>query len=376
MTILFTKFPLESHFGGGEKHTLQLAAELQKAGHRALLFSSDPILLERWEKAGWGYYRIPVGLEPTSAKGLLIFTLRLPFTFLQFGYWTWVLKKKEKIDAVYAQSLPEKMLMTPWLLLARIPTYWMEHLQIENWLRLNPYRSLYHFFSRYVQVITVSYGVAQQLTEIGIPQENIRVVYNGIDTEYFAPKKKKEEDVITLGTAARIAAEKNIASVIEALALVKKKHPNFRYLIAGSGDQLESLKKLTEQLGLAKEVTFTGFNESIRDFLEQLDIFVLTSYRRESFGIAVAEAMAMAKPAIVSDIPGLQEVVKHNVSGLIVPPNDVQALAEAISTLIEDKALREKMGKASRERIIRHFSQERMIESFIKLFTYPSRKKR
>jgi L-malate glycosyltransferase len=99
-----------------------------------------------------------------------------------------------------------------------------------------------------------------------------------------------------------------------------------------------------------------------------LDIFVLTSYRRESFGIAVAEAMSMGIPAIVTDIPGLREVVQDEVTGLIVPPKDSDKLAKAILRLITDQKLRDKMGIASRKRIQDHFSQERMIASFIKLF--------
>lgn len=367
MKILFTKFPLESHFGGGEKHTIQLASLLINAGHQVNLLSSDPILLQEWQRAQWPHQKISVGPEPTSPKSLLLFSVRLPVTLWQFAGWARKIKQN-KTDLVYAQSLTEKLLLTPWLLLANIPVIWMEHLQIENWLRRNPYLSLYRWLSRRVTVVTVSQGVAAQLAEIGVPQHHIKVIYNGIDVREFMPSSHPANNPIVLGTAARIAIEKDIATVLTALAAVKKNGHQFRYKIAGTGDQLESLKAQAKQLGLEKEVEFLGFQQDIKQFLQAIDIFILTSFRRESFGIAVAEAMATGKPAIVSDIAGLQEVVDNGNTGIVVPPQDSQALAMAITELLTDDKKRQAMGKASRQRIVENFSQERMITEFVTLF--------
>lgn len=371
MKIVFTKFPLESHFGGGEKHTMQLARELQAIGHKVYLLSSDPILIPAWQKEGWPYRKINVGIEPTSPKGLLSFTLRLPITILQFRYWATRLKQRG-VSVVYAQSLTEKLLFTPWLIRAGIAVFWMEHLQIENWLKLNPYRWLYRRLSKEVTIITVSQGVAQQLIDFGIDKQRVKVIYNGIDTTTFSPETTpvRDKSPIVFGTAARIAIEKDISTVLQALALLKKQGLSFKYRIAGTGDQLNYLKVLTKQLKLESEVEFVGFIEDVKAFLVSLDVFVLTSFRRESFGIAVAEAMAMGKPAIVTDITGLREVVKEGETGLIIPVKNIKRLAEAMTTMIQDTDKRLAMGKASRQRVVEYFGQDKMVQAFIDLFTH------
>jgi glycosyltransferase involved in cell wall biosynthesis len=370
MNILFTKFPLESHFGGGEKHTIQLAEGLVHQGHTCIFLGSDPILLKVWQEHDWSHYPASVGPEPTSVRGVLLFTFRSPLTFLQFGYWLLKLKQKYAITAIYAQSLTEKLLLTPWAWLFDMRMFWMEHLQIERWLIKNPYRIFYVLWSNVVTIVTVSNGVSAQLAQLGVKKKNIKVIYNGIDVNEFLPQSRPSHEHIVLGTVARLSIEKDVASVIRAVALLKEKDIRVIYRIAGTGDQLESLQQLAEELGVFSEVEFLGFTKEVKQFLQSIDLFVLASFRRESFGIAAAEAMAMERPAIVTDTVGLNEVVSDKETGLIVEAHNPQAIADAIKYFVDHPDEITSMGKAARKRVIDNFNLELMIKQFSELFAH------
>jgi len=143
-------------------------------------------------------------------------------------------------------------------------------------------------------------------------------------------------------------------------------------LIVGRGPEREALEVMAEQLGIASRVTFLGeVSESqLRILLHAADVFVLPSIDRcEAFGIAQLEAMACGKPVVSSDLPtGMRFVNQHGVSGLLVPPGDPQALAEALQHLLDDVGLRARLGCAARARIEREFTAERMIARTLEVY--------
>jgi rhamnosyl/mannosyltransferase len=145
-----------------------------------------------------------------------------------------------------------------------------------------------------------------------------------------------------------------------------------RLLIAGQGQQGASLQTLTRELGVSDRISFLGeVSESERRLLlHACDVFVLPSIdRSEAFGIAQLEAMACGKPVVSSDLPtGVRLVNQDRVTGMLVPSGDPDALASALTQLLDDDALRAGLGKAARLRVEQEFTAERMIARTLDLY--------
>jgi glycosyltransferase involved in cell wall biosynthesis len=160
----------------------------------------------------------------------------------------------------------------------------------------------------------------------------------------------------------RLAHHKGIEHLVHAAAHVG---PEVRILIAGSGPRRAHLETLARRIGQHHKVTFLGRVE--RDELPPLiaasDLLVLPSVTRlEAFGIAALEAMAAGRPVVVTDIPGVREVVEAGVTGLTARPLDPRDLAARIRELAEDPALRASMGAQGRKRVEAHFATPRVVD--------------
>jgi len=142
-------------------------------------------------------------------------------------------------------------------------------------------------------------------------------------------------------------------------------------IIAGDGPLADTLRDRADSLGIARRVAFTKTlsDEDLLAYFLAADVFVMPStHRTEAFGIAQVEAMACGLPVVSTDLPtGVPWVNQHGVTGLVVPPADSAALADAIRRLIEDEALRRKMGDAGRRRAAERFSREQMVDHFVAL---------
>ncbi len=163
---------------------------------------------------------------------------------------------------------------------------------------------------------------------------------------------------------------KGLENFIKSAARVKQENPDARFLIVGwSGDKKyrEKLFKLTDELGIREKVIFAGQRDDIPQLLAVMDIFVNSSYN-EGFSNAIIEAMAASKPVIATNGGGNPEAVIPGETGILVPPEDDAALAEAVIKLLEDPQIREKMAVAGREKVESEFSVELMVEREEKLF--------
>ncbi|HWD33509.1 MAG TPA: glycosyltransferase family 4 protein, partial [Pseudomonas sp.] len=141
--------------------------------------------------------------------------------------------------------------------------------------------------------------------------------------------------------------------------------------LVGGGPQLKDLKILVEKLGIVDRVVFVGQVPHTQVPLEllKLDIYVaLSRFDSESFGVAIIEAGAAGRPVVVSDAGGLPEVTVHGKTGLVVPRENPRAAATAIMSLIEDREMREQMGKAGREHVESHYSWPVCVEAMLHVY--------
>ncbi len=211
-----------------------------------------------------------------------------------------------------------------------------------------------------------------------LPAAALHVVYNGVDPAPFAGGEGRaairEEwgvppDVVLAGCVGRLSADKGGQDVLlEAVARLRATHPALRLVYVGEGPLRAGLEAQAAARGLDSAVLFVGQRRDVPRLLRALDVFILPSLR-EAFPIAVLEAMAAARPVIATDVGGVPEVVQAGETGLLVPPNDVAALTEALGRLVTDPGLAARLGRAGQARVHAEFTIDRMVDRVEALYT-------
>lgn len=210
----------------------------------------------------------------------------------------------------------------------------------------------------------------------GIAPDRITVIYPGIDPERFSSVRRREAirqevgiplDAQVVGTVARLAPEKGLVDLVNAMAQVREAIPNARLMLVGDGPLRPELEQRVESLGLRDTVHFLGFRRDIPELLHVMDIFAFPSHR-EGLGMALVEAMAAGLPVVATAVGGIPEVVEYDVTGSLVPPREIDALALNICRLLENSALRVAMGQRGRARVQQHFTARRAAAQTQKLY--------
>jgi glycosyltransferase involved in cell wall biosynthesis len=148
--------------------------------------------------------------------------------------------------------------------------------------------------------------------------------------------------------------------LIEAAHIVVQKLPDVRFVILGEGELRDALERLVKEYRLEKHVLLPGFRTDVLGCLKSFDLFVMSSVT-EGLGTSLLDAMACSRPIVATTAGGIPEVVDEGVTGLLVPPRDHAAMADAIAALISDRARGHAMGEAGFARVNEKFSVERMI---------------
>ncbi len=214
-------------------------------------------------------------------------------------------------------------------------------------------------------VLTVSeHDRREQIDVVGRSGELVKCVHNGVDTERFAPTDDAgggaAPDRLLVVSVGRLVDQKNHAQLVRAIARIEVERSKFDVEIAGTGPLMADLVGLTEELEI-RNLRFTGHTDDVPALLDRADIGVMPS-RHEGLSIAALEMMSAGLPVIVNDHPGLTEIVSAGVTGLVVPIDDHEALALALAVLIDDPALRARLGAAARRAVVDDFSSYRFVD--------------
>ena len=218
-------------------------------------------------------------------------------------------------------------------------------------------------FYRDVPTEAVSRSTAQDLVRRGFHREDITVIENGVDLARLTPdpagERFPEPTVLYLG---RLKKYKGVDLILRALARLRDEGVPGRLIVGGKGDHAESLRRLRDELGLQDRVDMPGFvseEEKLRLF-RRAWVHVLTS-PKEGWGISNLEAAACGTPTVASDSPGLRDSVVDGETGYLVPHGDVGALAGRLRAILEDEALRRRLG-AGALAFARRFTWERAAD--------------
>jgi glycosyltransferase involved in cell wall biosynthesis len=170
-----------------------------------------------------------------------------------------------------------------------------------------------------------------------------------------------------IGAIAVLRPQKALSTLLEACATLRSSHPDLRVLIAGDGEERESLERLARTLGLERTVDFLGLRNDVPDVLAALDVSVSSS-DYEGTPLALMESMEAGVPIVATRVGGTPDLIDDGVHGLLVPPRDPGALAAAVGELLADPRRRGEMGRLARERRRSEFDIEVAAERFGALY--------
>jgi D-inositol-3-phosphate glycosyltransferase len=243
-------------------------------------------------------------------------------------------------------------------------------------------RDVFHtwMYSKLSLWISLTKRMKQEVLEhTRVPERLIRVVPLGRDTGVFDPTLYNRRasrrrynlplDKRIVSVVGRLDPQKGQEEFLRSLPIVLKAHPDVFYVILGEETRGEEgfgrhLVNLSYELGVQDHVRFLPFTANVAEFMAAIDVFVMPSYS-ETFGLVLIEAMAMRKPVVATSAGGVPEIVEDGRDGLLIPPRDEKALAEAIDLLLTDSSLRKTLAAHARRDALTRFDTTRCVDQLV-----------
>lgn len=221
--------------------------------------------------------------------------------------------------------------------------------------------------------VAVSEHLHRAMAEAGLPPSHIVTIPNGVDVARFTPQANEAAPRADLVTAPRVifvgrlVKEKGLPVLLQAWAKTAQRLPAAVLHIVGGGPLEEELKLLAECLGILSSVRFHGYQQAVLPFLQSAHLFVLSSYV-EGLSNTLLEAMAVGLPVVATRISGSEDIITPGENGLLAPPGDATALAEAIVSVLEQPERAAAMGKRARQFVEQRCGLERITDDYIHLY--------
>jgi glycosyltransferase involved in cell wall biosynthesis len=221
--------------------------------------------------------------------------------------------------------------------------------------------------------IAVSDAIGQALVGSGVAPGRVHVVHNGVDAEAIRAAAREHlsaglpaGDGPLVGCVARLEKVKGVADFVDAAELVARDHSSARFVAVGDGTEAESLAARRAP-SLVDRLEFLGHVDPIEPLVAALDVLVLPSLS-EALGLVLLEAGALGVPVVATAVGGIPEVVEDGVTGILVPPGQPTALADAVNQLLGDPVRARAMGEAGRARVERKFALERTVAGHVAVY--------
>lgn len=363
--VLFTDADV---FAGTERHMLDLGRGLQDAGASVRIACPVPSVLN--EKApAYG-----IGILPIAKAGIIdlgaISSLRRLLT-------------EGSVDVIHSHNgrtaltsalavrlagrgvaIATQHFLEPGRLSRRGPAAWASRIA-HGWVNRNTR-----------QFIAISEAARAGMLERGDDAKKITVVPNGISNPESETLADPVEVRRGLGIdaaaplvvcAARLEREKDVSSLIAAMARVREGMPSARCVVAGDGALADALRQQIRTAGLESTVQLLGFRSDVLALMNAADVFVLPSIA-EPFGLVILEAMALGKPVVATRAGGPMEIVVDGTTGLLVEPRQAEAMAQAISRLLSQPEERKRFGSAGLQRFDENYTAQRMAGQLLGVY--------
>ena len=210
----------------------------------------------------------------------------------------------------------------------------------------------------------------------GLDPLHFTVIPNGVDTERFHPAQERRaakralgwpEESLAVSIVAGLRPEKNHRLFLQAASLLAPHHPEALFVVAGDGSEREALERAADVPELRGRVRWLGMRKDTPELQRASDIAVLCS-DMETFPVSLIEALASGTPVVSTDVGSVRDVIAEGETGLLVPAGDVEGFATVLGRLLDDHALRARMGAAARAEALRRFRREDMLAAYERLF--------
>ena len=341
--------------GGGERHLADLANGSARRGHDvfAALIPSSPLLSELTSVPKQNIVQVPMRsvLNVSSALKLARFASENRIQIIHAH-----VARDYPLAALVARRSSARLILTRHVL---FPMNRAHKLTLR----------------RTDRIIAVSQAVADELRSQRIfSEDQIVLIHNGIDVDRFArgredrfTNNRDADQNLRVGMIGHLAPIKGQEDFIRAAAIVCRRRRDVEFVIAGedksrSGEHRRSIETLIAELNLEQHVSLIGWVDDVAKLLPNFDLFVSPA-RSEPFGLSIVEAMAAGVPVIATASEGAREIIDDQDTGRLVPIGDVEAIAEAISGLLADSKMRERLSAEAQRGVRERFSLERMIDA-------------
>lgn len=342
MTVLTVITP--SRYSGAERIAVYLAEGLERRGHRVVFAcKANDQLLQALDRRGIESHALPI-----SGKG----NLMAPFLLGWFAEWIGA-------DVIHTHLSTASLWGAVAGKLSGIPSIASVHaMNVKTCYVLSD------------MLATCSEGVREHMMDQGIPGNRIEVMYNGLNPRQFddippMPEIRDEldlpRDVPVIGEVAHLSPRKGQTHLLNAVALLLEHWPDLICLLVGEGEDHEELARRAHDLGIEEHVRMMGYRPDARRIMNAMDVVVLPSVEIEGLGVVLIEGAFLGKPVVGSDAPGIREALVEGNTGLLAPPGEAEALADAIGRILADRALAVAMGRRGRERARNMFTLDHMV---------------
>jgi len=331
-----------------------MALALKKQGNNVWVSSSGGSWESKLKSSGVGHVAIPI-------KTKSIFSPKVLFSFLCLRRFL----RENNIEVVHCNTRVTQALGFLIYKFSGTPYVSAFH----GFYRPSFFRQLFKFSG--LRAIAVSRAVKKHLIEdLGIKEDKVSVVYNGIDEGEFSPKEDKrgswgfrKEDFL-IGILGRVSEEKGHFLAVEAVGRLALKYKNIYLLVAGKGKVESALKSFISTVELAKRVKFVDCEAN--DFLSSIDLLLAPS-KKEGFGYSIVEAFFKGVPVVGYNVGGISEIIKDQQNGVLFYDYDSFSLAQAIEKTMPDKSFRDKIVAEAKKGAL-FFTAERMSKDTLNVY--------
>ena len=358
------------HFDGAQQSLFLLMKELDKLRFCPIFLGpGEGELPRRLRSAGIETIILPPGGEIAPYGGAILRArpwskARLLLPYMRYAFRVARILREKDIDILHCNSIRSLLTVAPAARLARIPLVWH--------LRLNLELGLWNRVARRLadRIIVVSDSLRRDFPAGPAYADKFVVVPNGVDLAVFAPGRDRlrarrelgiDPSWSVIGMAGAITERKGQLMLLQAAAKVVKVVPQVKFVFAGrtndarDEDYAAKLRSYVDSTALTDNVMFLGWSPDMPRVLSTLDLFVLPS-SNEGLPRAILEAMAASVPVVATNVGGNSELVLDGRTGLLVPPENPDALAVALERLLRAQEIAAEMGRAGRLMVEQHFS--------------------
>jgi glycosyltransferase involved in cell wall biosynthesis len=365
LTILQTCF--SRSWGGLEMQALELSIGLRNLGHH-VTFAAPPgsrLAAEATDR------QLPLLLLDVTGyvHPLLVWRLR---QFL----------RTSSTEIVHCQHSRDLATVVPAIDASGLSIHLLLSKRMGSYIRK---KDLFHRYThrRIDRILAISEAIHRNVLEtLPVTPDRVLTLHDAVDTALYAPNTVDRwyvrrdaglaDDAIVVGFVGRFSPGKGLEDLLHAAHMLRDRYPSVRYLIAGEASHGEkgyaaSIRALASTLHLDGTVVFAGHRTDIPAMMAAFDILAFPSHA-EAFGVVLIEAMAMRRPVVSTNCDGVLDIVVDGVTGIMFPPRDPRALADALETLICNPVKRQQMGEAGRERVLRLFDRAGQLQKLEEVY--------